>query len=187
MHFSHCFFKYFFVPCLFKPLFLLFSSSVTSSSPWPRGPQHTWTTAYRASLSFTISWSLLRFISIESVMLSLSAAPFSSCPQSFPATQSFPTSWLFALGGQSTETSASVFPMIIQGWFSLRLTALISLQSLEEGRSRVSSPPQFKSMNFLALSFLYGPTLTSIQYYWKNHCFDYTDLFIKEMSFLSPS
>ena len=66
-----------------------------------------------------------------------SAIPFSSCPQSFPASGSFPTSQLFASGGQSTGASASVsvLPMNIQDWFPLGLTGLISL--LSKGLSRV--------------------------------------------------
>ena len=60
-----------------------------------------------------------------------SVAPFSSCPQSFPASKSFPVSHLFASSGQSirASSSASFLPMIIQGWFPLGLTGLISLQS----------------------------------------------------------
>ena len=58
---------------------------------------------------------------------SSSVTLFSSCPQSFPASGSFPVSWLFVSGGQSTGASASVLPMNIQGWFPLRLTGLISL------------------------------------------------------------
>ena len=57
-----------------------------------------------------------------------------SCPLSFPA-GSFPTSRLFASGGQSIGASASVLPVNIQGWFPLGLTGLISLQS--QGHSRV--------------------------------------------------
>ena len=62
--------------------------------------------------------------------ISSSAAPFSSCPQSFPASGSFPMSRLFASGGQSigASASASVLPMVIQDWFSLGRTILI-LQS----------------------------------------------------------
>ena len=69
--------------------------------------------------------------------ISSSVAHFSSCPQSFPASEDFPMSWLFTSGGQiiGTSASASVFPMNIQGWFSLGLTGLISLQS--KGLSRV--------------------------------------------------
>ena len=61
--------------------------------------------------------------------ISSSATPYSSYPQSFPASMSFAMSWLFASGGQSIRTSAlaSVLPMDIQGWFPLVLTGLISL------------------------------------------------------------
>ena len=62
--------------------------------------------------------------------ISFSAAPFSSCPQSSPASGSFPLSWLFASGGLSTgsSTSASVLSMHFQGCFPIGLTGLISLQ-----------------------------------------------------------
>ena len=63
--------------------------------------------------------------------------PFSFCPQSFPASGSFPMSRLFASGGQSIGASASVLWMHIKGWFPLELTGLISLQS--KGLSKVFS------------------------------------------------
>ena len=86
---------------------------------------------------------------------------------SFPASGSFPMSQLFASGGQSIGVSASVLPMNIQGRFPLGWTGWISLQSRD---SQESSPaPQFKSISSSVLSFLYGPTLTSIHDYWKNH------------------
>ena len=68
---------------------------------------------------------------------SFSAARFSFCHQSFPASGVFPMSWLFAFDDQSirASASASVLPMNIQGWFPLGLTGLISLQS--KGLSRV--------------------------------------------------
>ena len=89
------------------------------ATPWPAGHQ--------ASLSFTISQSLLKLMSIELVMPSnhlILCHPFSSWPQSFPASGSFPVSWLFVLGDQSVgaSASASVLPMNIQGWFPLGLT-----------------------------------------------------------------
>ena len=92
------------------------------------------TAALQASLSSTVSQSLLKFMSVELVMPPshlISAAPFSFCLQSFPASGSFPVSQLFASGGQGTGASASaaVLPMNIHGWFSLGLTGLISLQS----------------------------------------------------------
>ena len=63
--------------------------------------------------------------------ISSSVAHFSSCPQSFPSSGSFQMSQLFTSGGQSigTSTSASVLPMNIQGWYPLKLAALISLLS----------------------------------------------------------
>ena len=70
---------------------------------------------------------------------SSSVTPFYSCPQSFPASVSFPVSWLFASGGQNigASTSTSVLLMNIQCWFPLGLTSLISLQS--KGLSRIFS------------------------------------------------
>ena len=103
-----------------------------------------------------------------------SVSPFSYCPQSFPASRSFPRSQLFAWCSQNigVSASASVLPMNIQGWFPLGLTFLISY--LSKGLSRSSPAPQFKSINSLAVSPLYG--LTSIHDYWKNHSFDYMGL-----------
>ena len=69
-------------------------------------------------------------------------------------------SWLFTLHGQSIGASASVLPMNIQGRFPLGLTGLISLLFKELSES--SPTPQFESINSSVLSFLYGPTLTSV-------------------------
>ena len=121
-------------------------------------------------------------------IISSSVVPFSSCFQSFPASGSFPMSQLFASSGQSirVSVSASVLPMNIQDWFPLGLTGWISLQS--KGLSRVFSnttvqkhhffgaQPFFFFFFFLVLSLFYGPNLTSVHDYWKNHSFDYTDL-----------
>ena len=90
---------------------------------------------------------------------------FSSFLQSFPAWGSFPMNGVFTSGGRSIENSASALPMNIQGWFSLRLTSLISLLSKRLSRSPA---PQFKSINSsLAFSHLYGPALISVHDYWK--------------------
>jgi len=91
-----------------------------------------WTAARQASLSFTISQSLLKLMSIESVMPSNCSAlclPF-SCPQSFPASGSFLVSQFLKSGGQSIGTlaSASVLPTNIQDWFPLGWTGWISLK-----------------------------------------------------------
>ena len=79
-----------------------------------------WTAARQASLSFTISQSLLKLMSIESVMPSnylILCRPLLSCLQSFPASGSFPVSQFFPSGGQriGVSASASVLPMNIQG------------------------------------------------------------------------
>ena len=98
-----------------------------------------WTAACQASLSITNSRSPPKPMSIESVVPSNHLIPFSSCPQSFPASGSFLMSQLFASGGQSIGVSAStsVLPMNTQDWFPLGWTGWISLQS--KGLSRVFS------------------------------------------------
>ena len=107
--------------------------------------------------------------------ISFSVIPFSSRLWSFPASRSFPMNQFFESGGQSTgvSASASVLPMNIQNWFPLGWTGGSPCCPRD---SQESSPtPQFKSINSLVLSFLYGPTLISIHDYWKNHSFDYRD------------
>ena len=109
--------------------------------------------------------------------ISSSVVPFFSCPESLLASESFPMSQLFAWGGQSTGISAlaSFLPKKSQDWSPSEWTGWISLQS--KGLSRVfSNTTVQKSINFLALGFLYSPTLTSIHDNWKNHSLDQTDL-----------
>ena len=100
--------------------------------------------------------------------ISFSVVAFSSCPQSFQASGSFPMTQFFTSGGQriGASGSASVLPMNIQDWFPWGLTGWISL--LSKGLSRVFSNTTVQKHQF----FLYGPTLTSIHDYWKNHSFD---------------
>ena len=113
-----------------------------------------------------------------------SVIPFSSYLQSFPASGSFQMSWLFASGGQSigVSVSASVLPMNTQDWSPLGWTGWISL--LPKWLSRVISNTTFKKHQFFGTQ----PSLWSnshIPYlishishdYWKNHSFDYTDLY----------
>ena len=104
---------------------------------------------------------------------SSSVVPFSSRPQSFPASGSFPMSQLFASSRQSIRDSASVLPMNIQGWFPLGWTGLISLLSKRISRVFFSTTVQ-KHQYFSAQ--LYSPTLTSIHEYWKNNSLDEMDL-----------
>ena len=100
--------------------------SFTQSCPTLWNP---WTAAHQASLSITNSRSLLKLMSIKSILSSV--VPFSSCLQSFSASGSFPVSQFFPSGDQSigVSASASVLPMNIQDWFPLGLTGWFSLQS----------------------------------------------------------
>ena len=111
-----------------------------------------WITVLQASLSFSISWSLLKHMSIELVMPSnhlILCHPLSSCLQPFPASVSFPKSQFFTSGSQSIGASVSVLPMNIQGWFPLRLTGLISLQS--KRLSRVFSNTTIRNHQFFGV------------------------------------
>ena len=112
-----------------------------------------WIAARQASLSITNSRSSLRLTSIESVMpsaISSSVVPFSSCPQSFPASGSFQMSQCFASGSQSTGVSAStsVLPMNTQDWSPLGWTGWISLQS--KGLSKVFSSTTVQKHQFFS-------------------------------------
>ena len=113
-----------------------------------------WITARQASLSITNSQSSLKLTSIESVMPPshlIFCLPFSSCPQSLPASESFPMCQLFASGGLSIGVSAlaSFLPKNTQDWSPLEWTGWISLQS--KGLSRVfSSIPVQKRQFFSA-------------------------------------
>ena len=95
-----------------------------------------WITARQACLSITISQSSLKLTSNDDIQwchpaISSSVVPFSSCPQSLPASESFPMSQLFPSGGQSTgvSASASFLPKKSQGWSPSEWTGWISLQS----------------------------------------------------------
>ena len=146
-----------------------FSCSVGSNSLQPYGLQHARPPCPSPNPS------LLKLIAIESnhPTISSSVVPFSSCLQSFPASGSFPMSQFFTLSGQriGVSYSASVLPMNIQDWFPLGWTSWISL--LSKGLSRVFSNTTVQKHQFFStlwyLSFLYGPTLTSIHDDWKNH------------------
>ena len=138
-----------------------------------------WTVECQASLSFTISWSLLKLMSTESVMPSnhsSSVAPF-SCSQSCPASESFPVSQLFASGGQGigASASASVLTMNTQRADFL-YDCLVWSPCCPGDSPEFSSAPQFESISSLVLSPLYGPTFISVRDYQKNHSFDYTYL-----------
>ena len=128
-----------------------------------------WTAACQASLFITNSGSLLKLMSIESVMPSnhlILCRPLLLLPSIFLSIRAFSNESVLHISGQSigVSASASVLPMNIQDQFPLGWTGWISFQS--KGLSRVF--PNTTS----ALSFLYSPTLTSIHEYWKNHRLD---------------
>ena len=119
----------------------------------------------QASQSFTISWSLLKLMSIELVMPSsclILCRPLLLCLQSFPAAGSFLMCPLFASDGQSIGASASVFPMNIQDRFPLGLTGLISLLSSLQHHSSKASILQHSDFFMVQLSHSYMTTGKSI-------------------------
>ena len=112
---------------------------------WPNGLQHARLPCPSLSPGCSNSCLLSQWCHPT---ISSSVAPFSSCPQSFPASGSFPMSLLFTSGGQNigTSASASVLPINIQGWLPSGLTGLISL--LYRGLSRVFSSTTVQKHQF---------------------------------------
>ena len=130
--------------------------------------------ALQAAMSFTISRSLLNSHPLSwwcHPTVSFSVDHFSSCLKSFLASGSFPMSQLFTSGGQSI--GASVQHQSFQRIFRVDfLKDWLIWSPCSPRDSQESSPtPQFKSINSLAPSLLYGPTLIYINDYWKNHSF----------------
>ena len=137
-----------------------------------------WTAACQAPLSSSV-FRLLKFMSIESVMLSNHLSLL--LPSPFPISLS-QHQGLFQWVGSSHQVtrvlrawaSASVLWRSIQGWFPIGLTVLNPCSSQD---SQGSFPaPQFESISSLAFSLLYSLALTSLHDYWKNHSFDYIEL-----------
>ena len=135
-----------------------------------------WTAACQVSLSITNSWSLLKLMSIESVMPPnhlILCHPLLLLPSIFPSITVFsnesvlrirwPKYWSFSFNiSPSNEHSGLIS-------FRMKWLDLFAVQgTLKES----SQTPQFKSINSLVLSFLYSPTLTSIHDHWKNHSLD---------------
>ena len=104
--------------------------------------------------------------------ISSSVIPFSSYPQSLPASESFPMSQLFAWGGQSTGVSASASFLQRTPRTDLLQNGLVGSPCSPRDSQESSPTPQFKSINSLALSFLHSPTLTSTHDHRKNHSLD---------------
>ena len=150
-------------------VFQLFSHVQLFATPW--------TAARQSSLSFTISQSLLKLMSVESMMPSNHL--ILCCPLLLPSVSPsikvfssesalgirWPKCWSFSFSiSPSNEYSGLI--SFRRDWLDL-----LAVQETQE-----SSPTsQFKSINSSVLN-LYGPTLTSIHNCWKDHSFDYTDL-----------
>ena len=135
-----------------------------------------WTAACQASLSITNSRSLLKLMSIESVMPSshlILCRPLLLPPSIFPSIRVFSSESVLHIRWTKNWTlSFSISPF---SEYSGRISFSIDWLDLlaVEGTLQESSPtPQFKSINCSALSFFYSPNLTCIHDYWKNHSFD---------------
>ena len=104
--------------------------------------------------------------------ISSSVVTFSSCPQSLPASGSFPMSQFFAWGGQSIGLSAlaSVLPMNTQDWSPLEWTGWISLQS--KGLSRVFSNTTIQKHQFFSIQLSSQSNFHIHNDHWKNHSLD---------------
>ena len=125
-----------------------------------------WTTAFQVSLSITNSWSLLKLMSwvYDAIQPSHSPSSLLLLPSIFPSIRVFSNELVLHIRFSISPSNEHSGPI------SFRIDWLALLAVLET--SQESSPtPQFKSINSSVLSFLYGPTLTSIHDYWKNHSF----------------
>ena len=137
-----------------------YSCSVMSDTLWPHESQYakppcpSSTTGVHSDSCPSSQWC--------HPAISSCVVPFSSCPQSLPASESFPMSQLFPWGGQSPGVSAlaSFLPKKSQGWCPSEWTGWICLQS--KGLSRVFSNTTVQKHHSSALSFLHSPTITSI-------------------------
>ena len=157
-------------------LLLLFSRSVVSDSLHFATP---WTAACQASLSFTISWNLVKLTSIESVMPSnhlILCHPLLLQPSIFPNIMIFSSeSTLCIIWPKYWSFNFSISPFNeYSGLISFRIDGLdlLNVQVI------LKSPPapQFEGISSSAFSLFYFPVLTSIHDYWKIHSFDYMDL-----------
>ena len=122
-----------------------------------------WTAACQASLSITNSWSTPKPMSIVSVMPSnhiIYCYPFLLLPSIFPSIR------------VSSNKSVLCLRWPKYWSFSFSMDWLDWSPCSSKDSQESSSAPRFKSINFLVLSSLYSPTLTSIHDYWKNHSFD---------------
>ena len=138
-----------------------------------------WTAAHQASLSFTISQSLLKLRSIELMMPSnhlILCHPLLLLPSTFCSIRGFSNElalhiwWPKYCNFSFSNSPSSEYSGLIS--FRINQLDLLAVQ----GTLKSLPAPQFEDNNFSALSLLYGPTLTPVHNSWKNHSFDYTDV-----------
>ena len=146
-----------------------FSHSVVSDSLWPHESQHARPPCPSPTPKFTQTH--VHQVS-DAIQPSHPVVPFSSCPQTFPVSGSFPMSQLFTWGSQSIGVSASisVLPMNTQDWSLLGWSGWTSLQS--KGLSRVFSNTIVQKHQFFSTQLSSQSYLTSIHDHWKNHSLD---------------
>jgi len=101
--------------------------------------------------------------------ISSSVVPLSSCPQSLPASESFPVTQLLTSGGQSIEVSLQHQSFQKTSRTNLLKYGLVGSPCRPRDPQESSPKLQFKSINSLALSICHSPILTSIHDHWKNH------------------
>ena len=148
----------------------LLSSVQLFVTPWPA--------ACQASLSY-ISWSLLKLMSIDSVIppnCFILCCPLLILPSIFPSIKVFskesvlpirwPKYWSFSFSINPSNDYSGLISFRID-WFDFLV---------DQGTQESAPTPQLESIRSSVLSLLYGPTLRSIYNYWKNHSFDYMDL-----------
>ena len=164
------------------PSIRVFSNESVLCIRWPKywnlGLSISPSNEYSGLISFRIDW--LDLLAVQGTLKSLlkyhssKASIFRcfQCFQFFPASKSLQITQLFPSGGQSIGVSAStsVLPMNIQDWFPL--DELVGSPCSPRDSQESSPTPQFKSINYSALSLHYSPTLTSIHDYWNIYSFD---------------
>ena len=156
----------------------MFSSVQSLSHVWLFATP--WTASQQGLLFFTNTWSLGKLMSIELVTPSnhlILCHPLLLLPSSFPSNRVISNKSVLHISWQNIggSISASVLPMNIQDWFPLGWLGESPYSPRDCQESRPT--PQFKTINSSLLTILYGATVTSILDNWKNHSFDYTELF----------
>ena len=136
-----------------------------------------WTAACQTSLSITNSRSLLKVMSIASVMPSnhvILCCPLLLPPSIFPSIRVFSNELVLRIRWPKyCQLQHQSFQWILRTDFLLN--GLVGSPCSSRDSQEYSPTPQFKTINSSVLSFVYSPTLTSIHDYWKKHSFDYTD------------